>query len=158
MFKVNWTDTLVLDELLLELDDELLELELELLDLDELDELLLELDDELLELEDEELLLLDACVCAMTVDNDCARGLNCIDCVRLMGSSKIAPIFRTGLGYFASFRNELLPVSLASDCFLRFVIKPACSKYQWKLFHLSQGNITIVFLLASPIFPLFFPL
>lgn len=59
------------DELLLdELDDELLELE------ELLEELKLEDDDdELFELDE---LLLEACVCIMTVDNDCARGLNCI--------------------------------------------------------------------------------
>ena len=79
------------EELLLllldELDDErLLELELE----DELLELLLELelDDELLELlDDDELLLLAACDCAIIVDKDTDRGLNCMAPGRLDASS-----------------------------------------------------------------------
>jgi hypothetical protein len=44
-----------------------------LLELDELDELL-----ELEPLEEDELLLLAACDCAMIVDNDTDRGLNCM--------------------------------------------------------------------------------
>ena len=75
------------DERLLELDEELLfELELE----DELLELLLELelDDELLELlDDDELLLLAACDCAIIVDKDTDRGLNCMAPGRLDASS-----------------------------------------------------------------------
>jgi hypothetical protein len=124
----------LLDELLLlELNEllELLELERdELLELEE--ELLFELD----ELDERELLLeleLDDCVCAMTVDNDSVRGLNCIGCARLMGSSdwasftpKMAPNLRIGFWDFASFSNEPSPVPFDPEDSFCFAINLVC--------------------------------
>ena len=88
-----------LDEL--ELEDELLLLEL--LEDDELDdELLLEL------LEEDELLLLAACDCAMVVDNDTDRGLNCMAEARLIFSSS----------------DLVLPCPFPSEISVTFRIKP----------------------------------